>query len=56
MTNDASAPIELYNLKNDIGEQQNIAAMHPDIVEKMANIMQKEHTPSEVFKFGFEKK
>lgn len=55
MTNDPNAPIELYNLKSDLGEEQNIAESHPEIVEKMAQIMKEEHTPSEVFQFAFEK-
>lgn len=28
-------PLELYNLDNDLGEQHNIAAEHPDIVARM---------------------
>ncbi len=28
--------IELYNLRDDIGEKQNVAAKHPDIVKKLA--------------------
>jgi len=41
--------IELYDLKNDIGEQQNVAEKHPDIVERLANIMAEAHTPSKLF-------
>ena len=40
---------ELYNLKDDIGEKNNIAAKHPDIVKKIEEIMKAEHTPSKVF-------
>jgi len=47
-------PIELYNLANDIGETTNVAASQPGIVKKMVEIMAREHTPSEVFPFGFE--
>lgn len=36
-------PIELYDLKNDPAEQQNIAAAHPDIVKKIAAFMQQAH-------------
>jgi len=32
-------PIELYDLSVDIGENNNIAANHPDIVDKMRRIM-----------------
>jgi len=40
-------PIELYNLEDDIGEQHNIAAQHPDIVAKIAKIMKQARTPSQ---------
>jgi len=39
-------PIELYNLKEDIGEKNNIAAENPDIVAKMAEYMKSARTPS----------
>jgi len=48
-------PIELYNLANDIGEQNNIAKDHPEIVDKILHIMEKEHTYSEEFSFKYEK-
>ena len=41
--------IELYNLATDIGEQQDVAAKHPDIVQRIAAIMQRERTRSEAF-------
>ena len=40
------ALLELYNLKADPAEQQDIAAAHPDIVHKIEAVMAKEHTPS----------
>lgn len=40
------APLELYDLKNDPAEKQNVAAAHPDIVRKIEAIMKAEHTPS----------
>lgn len=40
------APLELYDLKADPFEKQNIAAAHPDIVRKIEAIMTAEHTPS----------
>lgn len=36
-------PMELYDLSEDIGEENNIADDHPDIVAEMAAIMKKEH-------------
>src|SRR5262249_35626873 len=41
--------IELYNLATDIGEQHDLADKYPDIVKRIAAIMQREHTRSEVF-------
>ncbi len=40
------APLELYDLKSDPAEKQNIAAAHPDIVKRIEAIMAAEHTPS----------
>jgi arylsulfatase A-like enzyme len=39
------APIELYDLDKDPSEKNNIAAAHPDIVRKIAAILQQAHTP-----------
>ncbi|MHC4741727.1 MAG: sulfatase-like hydrolase/transferase [Planctomycetota bacterium] len=43
-------PIELYNLKDDIGEKNNIAKDHPQIVEKITKIMKSARTPSKYWK------
>ncbi|MBZ0255293.1 arylsulfatase [bacterium] len=40
-------PIELYNLKDDIGEQNNIADQHPEVMEKIRNYLAKARTPNE---------
>lgn len=56
MSNNSNAPIELYNLAIDIGEQQNVAKENPEIVQNISKIMDKEHTYSEEFSFEFEKK
>ncbi len=42
-----NAPIELYDLSSDIGETNNVAARHPDIVKEMAAIMKQEHVEPE---------
>ncbi|MEM7367858.1 MAG: arylsulfatase [Bacteroidota bacterium] len=46
------APFELYNLAEDIGETNNLAPMHPDIMEEMNTILKGARTESEVFRFG----
>jgi arylsulfatase A-like enzyme len=45
---------ELYDLSSDIGETNNLADSHPDIVSRMEEIMKEAHTPSEIFPFTFE--
>jgi len=42
---------ELYNLSEDIGEENNVADEHPEIVQEMLQLMETAHTDSEVFKF-----
>ncbi len=37
--------LELYNLATDIGENNNVAAAHPEIVARIEQIMQEAHTP-----------
>lgn len=44
--------IELYNLAEDIGEQKDLAAKEPDMVERARKLMAKQHVPSEVFPLG----
>ncbi len=48
---DRNAPIELYDLAVDPGETNNIAAEHPDVVARIAEIMVEAHTPSDRFTF-----
>lgn len=38
--------IELYDLERDLGETEDVAAKHPEIVEKIRAIMKEAHTPS----------
>ena len=51
-----NAPIELYNLQTDIGEENNIADNHPDIVAKIKKIMEKAHVKNDKWPFGKERK
>ena len=43
--------MQLYNLKIDPAEQNDVAAQHPEIVERMEALIRREHTPSELFPF-----
>ena len=44
--------LELYDLSEDIQEEENVAELHPHIVAEMEQIMQDARTPSSVFKFS----
>jgi len=46
---DPKPPLELYDLRMDIGERTNVAAAHPDIVRRIEQIMAEAHTPSPQF-------
>ncbi|MBK1831260.1 arylsulfatase [Verrucomicrobiaceae bacterium R5-34] len=41
--------IELYDLAKDREEQHDLAAQHPELVKRMAEIMRKEHSPSPIW-------
>jgi hypothetical protein len=49
-------PIELYDLKTDIGEQRNVAEQHPGLVAKIRAAMKEAHIPSPLWKVGPAKK
>ena len=55
MQSNPDALIELYDLSNDIGEENDLALQNPEVVEKIANIMKREHSYSEEFSFEYEK-
>ena len=38
--------VELYDLEADLGESNNVADAHPEVVEQMGAIMEDAHTPS----------
>ena len=41
--NGPNAPVELYNLREDSGEKNNVAASHSDLVDKAGNLMRQAH-------------
>ena len=41
--------IQLFNLKTDLSEQKDVAAEHPDLVARFAEILASGRTDSEVF-------
>jgi arylsulfatase A len=43
------APLELYDLKTDLGEKNNVAAQHRDIVAKIEQILARARTESQEF-------
>ena len=43
----ANAPLELYDLKNDLGEKTNVAAQHPDVVAKIQEYFKTARTDSD---------
>ncbi|QEG21290.1 arylsulfatase [Mariniblastus fucicola] len=46
-----NAPIQLYDLQNDIGESKDMASEHPEIVQQIETIMKDQHVDSETFPF-----
>jgi uncharacterized sulfatase len=42
-------PIELYDLESDLGEENDVAEDHPEIVKAVENYMREAHTPSELW-------
>ena len=44
--NSPDSQVELYNLALDIGEQNNVAAEHPELVKTMEQLMKSQHVPA----------
>ncbi len=51
---DENMSIELYDLENDIREENNLAQQYPEIVEKIDSIFSEAHTPAEIERFKME--
>lgn len=41
--------MELYDLLQDPGESNNLAEVHPDLIEQAGRLMEEQHTPSSIF-------
>lgn len=50
---DSGAPWQIFNLKNDIAESENVAAQHPELAEKFDAIQRKEHQHSHLREWEF---
>jgi arylsulfatase A len=55
MQKNPDAPLELYNLEEDISESRNVAEKYPDVAARMAEIMIEARTPPRFGKFRFGK-
>jgi arylsulfatase A-like enzyme len=47
-------PTQLYNLAEDIGEENNLAPQYPELVKELEKVMKNSHTESDVFQFKSE--
>ena len=41
--------IQLFDLESDLGEQQDVSAAHPEVVDRLRRAMEEQHVPSEIF-------
>ena len=48
-------PARLYDLKEDLGEANDVAAQHPEVVAKMTKLMEAAYDPSDRWKFPVRK-
>jgi arylsulfatase A-like enzyme len=55
MTGSIDVPMQLFDLNNDIGEDNDLANDHPEIIQEMELIIKNSRTPSGEFQFDFEK-
>jgi len=55
MSDNPEAPVQLFDLAVDIREKNDVSTIHPDIVDDMNKLMRTAHTPSDVFRFDYEK-
>ena len=46
-------PLELYNLKDDPGEQLNLASKHTEVVQEIEARMKASRTPARAYERGY---
>jgi arylsulfatase len=51
---DGNMTLELYDLENDLREESDVSADHPEVVVEIEEIMKREHTPATIERFRFE--
>jgi len=49
MNTDPNGPIELYDLEEDLGEENNVAEKNPETVKELTGLLAEAHTKSEQF-------
>ncbi|WP_420459625.1 arylsulfatase [Neolewinella sp.] len=49
---DADSPLELYDLRTDVGETTDVAGEHPEIVARLDSLIQNSRVDSELFPFA----
>jgi arylsulfatase A-like enzyme len=49
MEEDPDGPIELYNLEDDIGEENNVAEANPETTQQLTRLLEEAHSRSERF-------
>ena len=51
VSRDKNAPVQLYNLRDDLAETTDVAAAHPEIVAEMKELMTEAHEPNADYAF-----
>ena len=51
VNNPEETTVELYDLSTDIGEENNVAAQHPELVKELQQLMDSARTESDIFPF-----
>jgi hypothetical protein len=49
---DIDGNVELYNLKDDLGQQNNLAKQYPEKLSEMKQLLKQAHQPNDYLYFG----